>query len=237
MGAILAIDTSSACSSIALQCGDGRIFDWQGRDPNSHNELLAPRLEALLRQAQLRPEQLSLLLNGGGPGSFTGLRISLSLLKGMALSLHLPLLSCSSLAAAAASISFGEADLVFSVADARRAELFAGAYDPRDNFQPLDDEQIVPLAGLEGFVNSLCAQHKRNHPVLCILPADPQLAGLPGHIPAQTADTPARGLLRIAQAAAASARFDPAALSALTPRYLRAVAAKTIAERRVNKGP
>jgi tRNA threonylcarbamoyladenosine biosynthesis protein TsaB len=236
MSVILAIDTSSAYSSIAIKRDDGAIFEWEGAEHSSHNEELAPQVSALLQKAALSPRDISLLINGGGPGSFTGLRISLGFMKGMAIALQVPLLSLSSLAAAAASSlphrGAGQSGIVVALADARRAEIFVGAYDVASRFAILGEEQIIALADLPKFVADLTARHTKELAHLCVLPHDENAAMmLPAQLPRREGAHIAQGLIDLATQHTAQAKFDLGQIAALTPHYLRAVAAKTIAER------
>lgn len=86
---LLALDTATRTAGIALY--DGQLvaeLNWHSRDAQT-TELL-PRVETLLAWSGLRPDDLRALAVSLGPGSFTGLRIALSLAKGMALAFGLP---------------------------------------------------------------------------------------------------------------------------------------------------
>jgi len=88
---LLAIDTATRWASIALYDGE-RVWGeetWYSRD--NHTVELMPRLVRLLVQQKVNPEMLTGLAVTRGPGSFTGLRIGLSVAKGMALALEIPI--------------------------------------------------------------------------------------------------------------------------------------------------
>lgn len=88
---LLALDTATRTAGIALY--DGQLvaeLNWHSRDAQT-TELL-PRVETLLAWSGLQPTDLGALAVSLGPGSFTGLRIALSLAKGMALAYGLPVI-------------------------------------------------------------------------------------------------------------------------------------------------
>ena len=88
----LAIDTSSALCSVALDCGDGRVLQHEQRVPDSHSQNLARQVEQLLQEARLVTfADIKQLVVGLGPGSFTGLRISLGYMKGVSWAQQIPL--------------------------------------------------------------------------------------------------------------------------------------------------
>lgn len=101
---LLAVDTSTQWIGLALYDGaqvQGEM-SWQTR--NHHTVELAPAVDRLLKQCGAAPDQLECLGVALGPGSFTSLRIGLALVKGMALSLHIPVVGIPTLNALAASV-------------------------------------------------------------------------------------------------------------------------------------
>jgi tRNA threonylcarbamoyladenosine biosynthesis protein TsaB len=82
-------------------------------------QLLLADVEELLVAAGVDPSELTAIVVGTGPGSFTGTRIGLSFARGLALALDLPVAGVSTLDALAASI-----DCAFPIVDARRGEVF-----------------------------------------------------------------------------------------------------------------
>jgi tRNA threonylcarbamoyladenosine biosynthesis protein TsaB len=111
---ILAFDTATDLATSAL-VADGETLGERTTRPQS---LLAD-VDALLAAAQLVPSDLTAIVVGTGPGSFTGTRIGLSVARGLALSLDLPVAGVSTLAALAAATEHA-----FPVVDARRGEIF-----------------------------------------------------------------------------------------------------------------
>jgi len=111
---ILAFDTATDLATSAL-VADGETLGERTTRP----QLLLADVEALLVAAGVGPSELTAIVVGTGPGSFTGTRIGLSFARGLALALDLPVAGVSTLDALAASI-----DCAFPIVDARRGEVF-----------------------------------------------------------------------------------------------------------------
>jgi len=111
---ILAFDTATDLATSAL-VADGETLGERTTRP----QLLLADVEELLVAAGVDPSELTAIVVGTGPGSFTGTRIGLSFARGLALALDLPVAGVSTLDALAASI-----DCAFPIVDARRGEVF-----------------------------------------------------------------------------------------------------------------
>ena len=98
---ILAIDTASHLAGLALYDGDGVAAEHTWTSLAHHTVDLMPNLVTLLSQQGLTTADLSGLVVGLGPGSFTGLRIGMSVAKGLAFAQGLPLVGVPSLYAVA----------------------------------------------------------------------------------------------------------------------------------------
>ena len=82
---ILAIDTAGRSASAALLRDDAVLYETVCNCGLTHSETLMPMIDAALKTGGVRPDQLDLYAVTAGPGSFTGLRIGLAAVKGMAL--------------------------------------------------------------------------------------------------------------------------------------------------------
>ncbi len=89
---LLAIDTASQMPSLALYDGERVLAEETWRSANSHTVELMPSLVRMLERQRVSPAELRGIAVALGPGSFTGLRIGLSLAKGLALTLAIPLI-------------------------------------------------------------------------------------------------------------------------------------------------
>lgn len=119
---ILLFDTSTTILSIALK-GD-RFYEERLIDGNfSHSEDLLTEVKALLDRAKLTMKDLDLLLCTKGPGSFTGIRVGMVTMKGIASALSLPLVSVGTLEAIEESASLYNGPIL-SVIDAKKKRFY-----------------------------------------------------------------------------------------------------------------
>lgn len=133
---VLGIDTSTTTASIALVTPERTSFKSYVIAERRSSDLLVA-IDALCKDAAITPLELDAVAVGGGPGSFTGLRIGMATAKGIAFAAGKPLWAVSSLAALAAPKA-----TVCAVLDARRGELFAGCY--RDHALVGEERLIAP---------------------------------------------------------------------------------------------
>lgn len=124
---VLAIDTSSLAGGVALVDGERTIAEYTLDIRLTHSERLMPAIDRVMRDAGWRPVDLTGLAVAIGPGSFTGLRIGVSAVKGLALALSLPIAAVPTLDALAAGLS-GAALPVCPVVLARRDEVYTSFY-------------------------------------------------------------------------------------------------------------
>ncbi len=122
----LAVDTVGEIGSIALAAGDRILGQARLESPGGFGQTLFGELEKLLARCGVRLADVELYAAGCGPGSFTGVRIGLAAVKGLAEVAGKPALGISNLAALAAS---GSGELRAPVFDARRGEVFAAVFD------------------------------------------------------------------------------------------------------------
>lgn len=147
---LLALDTSSTVISAALVV-DG-VLVAERTDVVAHNRTgLLTMVDALFAGTDVRPTQLDAVAVGAGPGSFTGLRIGMATAKGIAFAIGKPLWAVSSLAALAEPVASADAPTV-AVLDARRGEVYAGAYRrDGERLRLVDEERVLPPAELAAF--------------------------------------------------------------------------------------
>ena len=145
---VLAADTSLPILSVAL-VNDGAlagVVALEGR--GSRNEKLLPAIDWLLSENGIDRRMLDLLAVTRGPGSFTGVRIGLATMQGLALALGRPVCAMSTHEAAA----FGEPGRVAVVDDAGRGESYVSCFDDgRETTAPHignapEDRRVIRLA-------------------------------------------------------------------------------------------
>lgn len=124
---VLAVDTSTLTQSVALLDGDALLGERTLTLRRGHASKLLASIDAMLQDLGLPRDAADLYVVGAGPGSFTGLRIGMACLKGLAFAQRKPLLAHSSLAAMAAQAGPG-AGLIVPLFDARKREVYTGLY-------------------------------------------------------------------------------------------------------------
>ena len=125
---LLAVDSSSRTTVLGLLVGD-QLIDSTSEAVNSHSREILPSIQSLLGETGLSPSQLDGIVFGCGPGSFTGLRISVGVVQGLCYGLDIPAVSVSSMACLAQQFSAtGQVSRVFVALTARLEEIYYGSY-------------------------------------------------------------------------------------------------------------
>ncbi|WP_366940973.1 tRNA (adenosine(37)-N6)-threonylcarbamoyltransferase complex dimerization subunit type 1 TsaB [uncultured Aliiroseovarius sp.] len=185
---ILAFDTSAAHCAAALLCGDTIVAEKHEDMAKGQAERLFPLLEEVLAEANVAWADLCAIGVGVGPGNFTGIRISVSAARGLALSLGVPAIGVSSLEAQA----FDAPRPVWSLIDARRDHFYVQQFTDDDSTAPnlITGDEVATLTGDRIGPDTL------THPAPAIaqIAAERLLAG-------ETADRPAPLYIRSADAA------------------------------------
>ncbi len=112
-GPLLVVDTATTRAVIALGRPDATLADQRSWTAGyRHGEELLARIEALLRDARVAPADLGGLVVGTGPGAFTGLRVGIATVKGLAYALGLPVVGVPTAAALLSAVGGGSLVLV-----------------------------------------------------------------------------------------------------------------------------
>jgi tRNA threonylcarbamoyladenosine biosynthesis protein TsaB len=120
---ILAVDTSSLTGSVALCLGERLIAESILNVRSTHSEKVLGQIDLLLREAGWQLADLDLLVAVTGPGSFTGLRIGVATVKGLAQVLERPVVGVSSLQMLAMNLPLCPAPICVFL-DARKKEVY-----------------------------------------------------------------------------------------------------------------
>lgn len=143
MKTILALDTATeACSVALLHQGNTTFFD--ELSPRTHTQRILPMVDALLNQAGISLNQVDALAFGRGPGSFTGVRVGVSVAQGLAMGASLPVIPVSNLLAMAEAAfqQYQQTDVV-ALIDARMNEVyFAQFHRTKQGWQTVVAEQV-----------------------------------------------------------------------------------------------
>jgi tRNA threonylcarbamoyladenosine biosynthesis protein TsaB len=146
----LAFDTSSKTAAVAI-LRDGVIaYDAVINVGLNHSEVLLPAIEQACSQTKIKISEIDLFACTMGPGSFTGLRIGASTLKGFLLATQKPAVGVSSLAAIALNVGC-RSKVIYSVMDAGRGQVYIAyfRYNKKGLLEQIGTDQIVNPAEIE----------------------------------------------------------------------------------------
>jgi len=131
---VLACDTSTKVGSIALMEGGVVTAETLVLSDGSHSRRILDDVSRMLGERGLAPGDVDLLVSSVGPGSFTGVRITLAAFKGLAVALDRPLVGVSSLEALALPLT-GRGAAVIAALDARKGEVYGALYAANGQMQ------------------------------------------------------------------------------------------------------
>lgn len=124
---VLAIDTSNQAMSIAVLDEEKVIGEITTNIKRNHSERLMPAIDELMKDVQWQPSELNRIVVAKGPGSYTGLRIGVTVAKTLAWTLGVELVGISSLKTVAGNCESSPHYLV-PLFDARRKNIYTGLY-------------------------------------------------------------------------------------------------------------
>lgn len=134
---ILSIETATEYGSIALSFGETVLSRSLGEVPQTHSRSILPAIHSLLAEAGLSLKNLDAIAIGKGPGSFTGVRLGLSVAQGLCFGLEIPCIPISTLAILAygAKPEAKQEGIyrIMAAMDARMQEVYVGLYELKNN--------------------------------------------------------------------------------------------------------
>ncbi|MBN1116844.1 MAG: tRNA (adenosine(37)-N6)-threonylcarbamoyltransferase complex dimerization subunit type 1 TsaB [Bacteroidales bacterium] len=136
MAFILCIETSTNICSVAL-CNNGKVLTTlEEHQTNSHASLLTVMIQQMMTEKGITMDKLEAVAVSCGPGSYTGLRIGVSVAKGICFALQIPLIAVSSLQIVAAGVLLNTKEqfinqdtIICPMIDARRMEVYSALYN------------------------------------------------------------------------------------------------------------
>ena len=136
MSLILGIETSTKICSVAVSDGEKLLAIEEEGGEYSHSEKLTVFIQKVLGRAGLQLKDVDAVAVSKGPGSYTGLRIGVSVAKGLCYALDKPLIAVDTLQAMAKNVAAlpNQSKTLFSpMIDARRMEVYTALYDSKNN--------------------------------------------------------------------------------------------------------
>lgn len=157
MTTLLALDTATEACSVAL-LHEGKVLSHYEVIPRLHAQKLLPMIQTLLAEAGIALSAVDAIAFGRGPGAFTGVRIAIGVVQGLAFALERPVLPVSNLALLAQrALREHGAEQVAAAIDARMDEVYWGCYQQSagemrllGNEAVLAPEQVSLPAGVGG---------------------------------------------------------------------------------------
>jgi tRNA threonylcarbamoyladenosine biosynthesis protein TsaB len=135
---ILAVDTSTEYCSVALLQDDELLQEINDKTPYSHNKKLFKNIDTILKTNEIDVNDIELLAIGSGPGSFTGLRVGMSAMKGISLASNIKLLPIRSIDAVGlaglveleglAGLEHSQVNVVRVLLDGKQKDMFIADY-------------------------------------------------------------------------------------------------------------
>ena len=216
---VLAIDTATPMQSLALVRGARVIFEAFVPSQTHDGPGLLSLLDRALQQSACTLKDIDRLAVSRGPGAFTGLRVSMAMLKSLALTLDKPLYAASSLDAIAEHALPCSAPVFAACIDARRGELYVAFYHGQTG-ERLSDEMLCKPADFVAYVDSAFPDQT----IECVGPAFPnytqKLGALCSRLILRPENIHASALAKIVLQKFPDSPPD-IPLEALEPRYIR----------------
>lgn len=175
MSLILNIDTSSETASLCLSENEICLALEYNNIQKDHAAWIHPTIKEVLNKTGKKISDLKAIGITGGPGSYTGLRVSMATAKGLCFALNIPLISVNTLEAMAVVALGEDTDYICPMIDARRMEVFTALYDKNLSyiippstiildknsfFEPLQHKKIVFFGnGKKKFEEIICEKN------------------------------------------------------------------------------
>lgn len=134
---ILAIDSSGLVASVAIVSDDILVAEFTINNKQTHSQTLLPMLDQAVKMAGVSLEEIDAVAVAAGPGSFTGLRIGASTVKGIGLALDKPIVPVPTLDGLAYQLPEA-AGIICPIMDARRNQVYTAIYR-------MQEDQPIPL--------------------------------------------------------------------------------------------
>ena len=141
---ILALETSTKMGSIAITDSTQLLCELQIAIKESFSEMLIPTIDYVLRSTKISIHDVDAFALAQGPGSFTALRIGMSVVKGLALKNKVPIIPIPTLDGLAHNLSYSNL-LICPLIDARKGEVYTAFYKRQFNHSlgKLSDDRVI----------------------------------------------------------------------------------------------
>lgn len=152
---VLALESSATAASAALLRDGELIADTYQRSGLTHSATLLPMMNDMLLRCGHRLSDVDLFAVSAGPGSFTGLRIGVATVKGLAYGLEKPCIGVSTLEAMAVNMPY-ENGIICACMDARVGQVYNALFSVKDGvMERIGADRAIKIADLESELASL----------------------------------------------------------------------------------
>ena len=144
----LSFDTAAKVATVAVCDGERILAVYSINNGLTQSELILPMAENILKSLGLSFSDVELLATSVGPGSFTGVRMGVSLVKGIAFGHNTPIVGVSTIEALAYNLK-GLSGMIIPVMDARRGEVYTATFVGKDgSLTRMNEDRAIPLTTL-----------------------------------------------------------------------------------------
>ena len=152
---ILGFDSSGMVASVAIVEDDILVAEYSVNYKKTHSQTLLPMFDAVVSMTELDLDSVDGIAVAAGPGSFTGLRIGMSTVKGLGLALDKPVVAVPTCHALAYNL-WGSDKLICPILDARRNQVYTALYEFRDEKMiTLKEQDAMDINDLIDIINDL----------------------------------------------------------------------------------
>jgi tRNA threonylcarbamoyladenosine biosynthesis protein TsaB len=217
---LLAVDTSGPVCGAAILRDDRIVYEAAAVNKHTHSTSLLPMIDEALKRSGLTVRDVDVFAAVVGPGSFTGVRIGVSTVKGLAHGAGKPCAGVNALEALAAGISRTDA-LICPIQDARAGQVYGAAF-----LSGMPPQRVLAdqAAKLENYLDDLLQCAKEDQPLLFVGDGVPVCReAIVSALGSRAVVPPAHlSFLRPSSAALLATLAAPVDYLALMPYYLRA---------------
>ena len=141
---LLALETSTKMGSIAITDNTQLLVELQIAIKDTFSEMVLPTIDYVLRSTKTSVHDIDAFALAQGPGSFTSLRIGMSVVKGLALKNKVPIIPIPTLDGLARNLSYSNL-LICPLIDARKGEVYTAFYKKQSNHSlgKLSDDRVI----------------------------------------------------------------------------------------------
>lgn len=141
---ILAIDTASEVASAAVVEDETLLGEYILNHKMTHSQKIMPMIENILQNLELDVKDIDVFAVANGPGSFTGLRIGVAAIKGLAHAVNKPVVGISTLAGLAYNLPWAE-HIIVPIMDARRNNVYTASYIWDEGFREIGEPEAISI--------------------------------------------------------------------------------------------